>query len=240
MKTETWVYDTREKNAWLADQAMAEGWARSRLTLGFFKVVAEGERDYDCGDFTNENGDGIVEFKEFSDFVGTFGKGGLRGTEQIVKLAATGTPASVIVHGNEWAFRKRSGVGSRGVTNAKQKALSLSARYKIPFMFASGPDEAIELAKTFIRKAPELPQGMPVWNEWKPKKTDIPVAMLCGIPGIGPEQAKRVLMAYPSIAELAFSIHKNEAAVIAALDEVYGIGEIIARRVVDGVKQHGE
>ncbi len=234
---ETWVHDTREKNAWLLRFGEAEGWTRARLTLGYFKVVGDGEKDFDCGDFTNENGDGIVEFKEIGDFVGTFGKGGMRGTEQVVKLASTGIPVAVIVHGSEYVFMKRSRVNSHAITNAKQKALSLSARYHVPFAWARDPAEAVELAKTFIRKAPEMPRGMPVWNEWKPRKEDTPLAMLCGIPGIGPEQARRVLQVYPSMGELCMAAELDEEAALKHLDTVYGIGPVIARRVIDGVKQ---
>lgn len=234
---ETWVHDTREKNAWMLRFGEGDGWKKARLTLKFFNVVKEGEQDFDCGDFTNENGDGIVEFKEIGDFVGTFGKGGMRGTEQIVKLASTGIPVAVIVHGSEYVFMKRSKVNGYTITNAKQKALSLSARYNVPFMFARDPAEAVELAKTFIRKAREYPERMPVWNEWKPRREDIPVAMLCGIPGIGPVEARRVLKIYHSIAELGRDIKKSETIVLELLDSIYGIGPVIARRVVDGVKQ---
>ena len=233
-----WVYDTREKNAWLVIHATAEGWQRARLTLSFFKVVGDGEDDFDCADFTNTNGDGMVEFKDIGDFVGTFGRGGMRGTEQIVKMTATGIPACVVVHGNEAKFRQRAGaIGEKSITNAKQKALSLSARYHVPFMFAVDPAEAVEIAKTFVRKAREFPRGMPVWNEWKPKRTDVPVAMLCGIPDIGPEQARRVLSAYPSLMDLGAEIHRDEAGVKHRLDEVYGIGPVTAAKVIAGLKQ---
>ena len=69
MVEEKYILDTREKNREFLQMQETQGWERKRLTVSHFIYLEEGCRDRDMCDFTNENGDGAVEFKAFADWI---------------------------------------------------------------------------------------------------------------------------------------------------------------------------
>jgi ERCC4-type nuclease len=234
-----WILDTRESNPVFVEMADNEGWVRKRLVLSDFIHLTDGVEDMDVADYTNENADGLVEFKTFGDLINsTTGDGVHHLHEQIVKMYATGLPLAVVVYGSRWLFQKQSKVSDEVVLRGIQKATSLAAVYHVTLiMELKDENEAIEAAKTFIRKCVELPQRLPVYNLLK-KSEDEGLAMLCGINKIGPKTADACLTKWETPAEFFHRIWLAVDKVGEVLgaesihDETPGLGNANAKRIV--------
>jgi ERCC4-type nuclease len=206
-----------------------------------FVPIPNDVEDLDVVDFTNENADGMVEFKSFSDLMGsTTGNGVYHLHEQAVKMYATGIPAAIIVYGNRTAFQKRSNVADEFILRGLQKALSVIATYKIAFIMAKDENEAIELAKTFIRNCVKLPTRLPVYNFVK-RTRDEGRAVLCGFTKIGPKTADNILKKWRTLFaffsnffDLVRKVGKDKAP-IEMHKRTSGLGNVSARRILEGL-----
>jgi hypothetical protein len=155
-----YTLDSRESNQHFCTEALTGQWERTQMKLSTFIILDDDQEDMDCGDFTNENRDGIVEFKEFGDFVNsTINSKHL--WEQVIKMYSTGFPFCVIVYGNEYAFLKRSSVSATTVRRAKQKLFTMSSDYKFPVKYSANEKDALEDAITWLEKCRRLPRGWP-------------------------------------------------------------------------------
>jgi len=234
-----WVLDTRESNSVFKEIAESEGWVRKRLVLSDFVPLEDEVEETDVGDFTNENADGIVEFKTFGDLINsTTGDGVYHLHEQIVKMYATGLPMAVVVYGSRWLFQKQSGVSDEVILRGIQKATALAAVYHVTLIMELKDDkEAIEAAKTFIRKCVELPSRLPVYNLLK-KSEDEGLAMLCGINKIGPKTADACLKKWKTPAEFFHRIYigVDKLGEVLGAESIHheteGLGNVNAKRIV--------
>ena len=189
----TYILDSRESNPAFLAMAVEEGWQNARLTLSRYVILPAGVPDLDAGDFTNSEMDGIVEFKAFSDFVGsTTGAGVHHLHEQAAKCYSTGLPFAIVIYGSRWLFKRESGTGDALVLQALLKLTSIASNYKVTVVFCDNEEEAIKIAKTFLAKCRELPRRMPVYNLLKTAK-DTTKAVLCGFEGIGEKTATAIL-----------------------------------------------
>jgi ERCC4-type nuclease len=197
--TYKWVLDSRERNKKFKKFLDPNEYIVKQLTLSHFVVLPAGKEDLDCGDFTNENGDGIIEFKEFGDFVGSTTRQGVYHLrEQVIKMYATGIPFIVIVYGSRFAFQAKSGCSDGLILDALQEAASICSTYRCALIFVKDLKEALEVAKTFIRKAPGKPRRMPVYNLFK-KSEESSVAVICGFTGWAEKKARVLMKSYKSL-----------------------------------------
>jgi ERCC4-type nuclease len=250
---EKYIMDSREKNKTFHDIAEKEDedgvciWSTERLTTAYFMPILEGVYEIDCGDMTNGAREGIVEFKEFGDMVGSTTRDGVYHLEeQCCKMYSTGLPASVIVHGSRQVFQRKSKVGDELILDAYQKLVTILSVYKITCVRVDTPEEAIEVAKTFLRKCRELPRRMPIYNLFK-KTEDYAIAVLCGYLDIGPVVASNILIEYGSHDVFFSTLHellekhspKKAAKIISK--NVDKFGEKKAMKIIEIYKKdHGE
>lgn len=204
--TYNWVMDSREGPGKLdpvfLNMAKDNGWVIKPLRLSSFIPLPKNQPDLDCGDFTNENGDGIVEFKSFADYVGsTTGDGVNHMEEQAIKMHATGLPRAVICYGSRDAFQLESGVSDDLILSGLQKGVSVCSIFKIAQTFVKNENEAIETAKTFIRHCNRLPYALPALHLLK-RGGCRAVGFYVGIDLIGEKTAKVLAAAWSCPAEL--------------------------------------
>lgn len=246
------ILDTREKNQKLLELVDDENttlyinnkepaWTKKRLTLSFFVKLPEGTKDRDCGDVTNENGDGIVELKEFGDLINsTTGDGVHHLHEQSVKMHSTGIPFAIIIYGSRTVFQKRSGVSDSTVVSGLQKLASIACNYKVTVIQVKDEREALDVSKTFIRKCRELPRRMPVYNLLK-NTTDEAIASLCGFETIGEKNARVILEKWGSLYHFYQQVFKGLDSVGLSLtvesicDQTPGLGPAHARKILEGL-----
>lgn len=198
--------DTKEQNLVFREIAIAEGWTLEHLSLSTYNVLPDGVADLDCGDMTDDNRQGIVEFKSFADFVNTYTEqGGARAQEQVIKMQATGLPFCVIIHGSaiSWIDSMRGILDDPAVVmqQAWYKIFRLCYEYKFGYLHAPGPVEAVVAAKSFLEKCVLQPRGWPHYNYLR-QSADVPEAILQQIPNIGRATASGVLECVDSIADL--------------------------------------
>lgn len=236
-----WVLDTREKNAVFLGMASDEEFIKKRLTLSFFIPLKPGMKDMDAGDFSNENADGMVEFKSYADMIGsTTGDGVHHLEEQVIKMYASGMPFAVIVYGTRWLFKKQSNVSDEFILQGLQKLMKLSAVYKFSVCFVENEKEALETAKTFLRKCRELPRRMPVYNLLK-QTHDEPVAMLCGVEGIGEKTGISIMEKWGTLTAFMERLIDQikyigiEGAAESIADETPGLGVANAKKIIRAI-----
>jgi len=199
-KEPRWWLDTREKNKEFKFYEADEDWISEPIKLSRIFYLDEDEEDADIADFTNENFDGMVEFKTVSDMVGsTTGDGVEHLEEQAIRLHALGVPAAIIVHGDPWTFMRISRTNLSLFLSAMQKITVIVQIFNIPVIFALNEEMAIEEAKTFIRHAGEVPRRLPLYNKFKRTLEEHAVIVTAGYKDIGPTLAERILEAYGSI-----------------------------------------
>lgn len=233
------VLDSRETNKVFMEYMDEENWEYKRLTLSDYIILNEDQEDLDCGDMSNQERDGIVEFKSFGDMVGsTTGDGVYHLQEQVTKMFATGLPNAVVIYGSRYIFQKKATVGNELILAAIQKLTSIATVFDTKIIpYAYSEQEAIEAAKTFLRKAPEMPRRMPIYNLFK-NREDTPVAMLCGIPKVGPVVANAILDHYGSLyafykeVEEAIEDHGFEKMLKVISKPVIGVGPEKTRMMV--------
>jgi len=202
--TNKWILDTREKVSKFQEEIPKEEWERNwtkeRLVLSKFMILRDEDEDMDCADMTDEDANGLIEFKTFADLVGSCtGDNVNHLLEQTIKMYATGIPYCIIVYGYRHDYQMKSGVSDEYVLSALQKLTSIQAVLKVSIVYSvKDVKEAIEVGKTFLRKARELPRRMPIYNLFK-QVEDIPVAMLCGIPHIGPVNGSAIVEKFGDI-----------------------------------------
>lgn len=257
MENNTIILDSREKNKILVQHALDNNWQIKRLVLSHFIPLKDPKTaivypEMDCGDITNLNHDGIIELKSYSDFVNSTTGGGVtkkrklneitkkyywtwnenKGQyhlrEQVIKMYSTGIPFAVFIHGSRWQFQKISGVSDELITRAKRKIMSLQARYKFTIEYPENIHELIELVMTFLKVAFESPRKWPIYNLFKGVE-DTPVAMLCGMPGFGPE-ISRAISRYKTLAEIGIDTQMGKEKFIKYYSnkkklDIYGMGK---------------
>jgi len=199
MSEENYILDSRESNPIFLERKDQEGWEYEAIRGSRFVILPEHIDDFDVFDFTNDNGDGGVEFKTFGDLINsTTGVGVYHLHEQCVKAFVTGLPTMVCVYGNRWVYQKQSGTGDALILSGLQKLVQIASNYNTTVIFVKDEHEAIEVSKTFLRKCRELPRKMPVYNLLKSKEEE-PVAMLCGIKKIGPKNGTSIVEKWGSL-----------------------------------------
>jgi ERCC4-type nuclease len=199
LRNMNWVMDTREKNAVFMSYTRGNDWSKKRLVLTDFMRLPSGLIDLDCGDMTCHLFWGIVEFKSFGDMVGSTTREGVYHLEeQACKMFSTGRPFAIIVYGNRRDFQQKSGVSDELILDAYQKFITVCAVYGATASHVESPHDAVETAKTYLRKCLELPRRMPVYNKFK-KLQDWAVASLCGYPDIGAVIGSNIITAYGSL-----------------------------------------
>jgi hypothetical protein len=166
-----YTLDSRESNQHFCTEALTGQWERIPMKLSTFIILDDDQEDMDCGDLTNENRDGIVEFKEFGDFVSscipdknTPKKKRWRLHKQVRTMQSTGFPYAVIIYGSEWVYLKKSSVSYKKVRQSKQHLSSLMAdpRYSFTVYWCKDEGEALEDAISFLdKKCRRLPRGWP-------------------------------------------------------------------------------
>lgn len=235
------ILDSRESNPIFLKVAADLKYRRERLVLSKYIILPPGVPDLDAGDFTNSDFDGIVEFKTFGDFINsTTGDGVHHLHEQAAKLYSTGLPFAIIVYGSRWLFKKESGVGDGLILQGLQKLTSIASNYKATVVFCENEEEALLIATTFIRKCRELPRRMPVYNLLK-GKADAPVAMLCGVPGVGQTTALKILEAWTfrEFLERLFETHDLTSDLAATGESLAaatpGVGKAVMQRIASAI-----
>lgn len=200
-----WILDSREKKssdlgkinivaiAKKEEEQKPGTWIIGKpLRLSTFIHLPSNQPDLDCGDMTNENADGIVEFKSYSDLIGsTTGSGeeGIHLSNQLIKMHSTGIPRAVIVYGSREVFQLVSNVSDDVILSGLRKATVSCAIFKATMTFVKDENEAIETAKSFIRHCNELPYNLPALHLLK-RGGSRAVGMYVGIDLIGEKTAK--------------------------------------------------
>lgn len=188
-----WIMDSRESNPVFIGTVKGNSniWEVKALRMSRFICLPPGTHDYDVADMTNENADGLVEFKSWADLIGSLtGENSYHLEEQVIKMYATGIPSLIVVYGSRFAFQNESNVTSELILQGLRKLVVLQGVYRVPAIFVDSEEEAIEIAKSFIRHCNELPRRMPVYNLLKYQG---PVAVLVGFFKIGEKTAKLIL-----------------------------------------------
>jgi len=231
-----YVVDTKEKNERLVQHAKDNGWLLKSLHFSDYIHVPDGEDDLECGDMTNENRDGIVEFKQIGDLVGsTIGSTHL--WEQVKKMMVTGLPFAVICYGNEYQFLKRSGVNPIMLVRAKQELFSLQMDFRFPAIILDTWQEAIQTATSYLGKCTRKPRGFPNFNHLS-GKDEIPVAMGSGIPKIGPKTIRKFFEdeRVTCMADLGYLARTNGLEdFIKIFKHIDGLSDITITRLHDGL-----
>jgi len=182
-------------------------WKRKALKLAFFIILKPKVPNLDVADMTNENADGLVEFKSYGDFVGsTTGKESHRLEEQAIKMYSTGIPSAIVIYGDRLAYQMVSGVDDSLIMQAHQKLMTIQAVFKIPVHQVKNPSEAIEVAKTFIRHCNQYPRRLPIYSLLK---REGPLAVLVGYELVAEKTASKIWQAWESIDKLMEFLIKN-------------------------------
>jgi len=195
-----YVYDSRDevnkKHPKITKIAEDEGWQRKRLTKSHWLILPDGVKDRDCGDFTNVEGDGIVEFKDFGDFINTYtDEKEQRALKQTRVRYETGVLGCVIIYGSEYGWKKsvedKITDPDKLIEQAKDKLFRLGFEYPTVGIsrFVKNEEKAVKKAKSFLKKCDLAPREYPINN---PYKAEHPAAIAgpAGFRGFGPDKVK--------------------------------------------------
>jgi ERCC4-type nuclease len=169
-----WV-DDREPDDGLVASLLAHGSVevtRRRLSVGDYEVV----------------GWGVFERKRLLDFVASIEDGRL--FRQARRLAGLAMPAAIILEGHA-----RDLAGCQMRRESLQGAMiSLCLGFRLPVLRSQGPEETAGLIIYAGRQWQRQGDGFITSPGQRPKrKRTIQLRLLCGLPGIGPQRARKLL-----------------------------------------------
>jgi len=229
MNKTIYIYDSRDevnkKHPVITAIGEAEGWTRKALKKSHWIIIPEGVKDRDCGDLTDEEGSGIVEFKSFSDFVGTYtDEKEKRAVNQTRSRYETGVRGCVIIYGSEEKYKytrfnarkkycKENNIPFDGeavmsgiehdIEQAKDKLFRLAFEYPkvAAYHFVKDEKKAVQQAKSFLKKCELAPREYPIYNPYK-NEHPAAIAAIAGFRKSGPKKA-RLFFKHPECNNLA-------------------------------------
>jgi len=266
MEKPTLILDTRESNKYLIDYTEINDWEREVLKLSKYIYLEDPETgykypDWDCGDITNSNIDGIIELKSFGDAVNSLSGGGVTKKavyneqegkwawtwmvnegryhlqNQVIKMEATGLPYMVIIYGERYIYQKKSGVSDELIIQAMRKLTRLQGKFRFGLMFCKEEMEAMMHAETFLIDAEAMPRRYVNYNLFKGIE-DEPVNALCGFTGFGPEIARTIISKY-NLGLIGYDVTKMSKGDFIKKyatnrdTKVFGLGKVTAGKLYD-------
>lgn len=160
----------------------------------------------------------LIERKTHADFVASLVDGRL--FPQVARLAHSSYRSLMLIEGH--TAPAEPSVHPHAVDGA---LVSIAAIWRLPVLHSHDADESCRLLRFLADQASQSSRMVLVRYGRKPKRlTTRRLFVLQGLPGIGPELARRLLLEFGSVERVV-------TADVAALEEIRGIGPTKAARI---------
>ena len=198
------IVDYREEPSGIADLLMRRG-----IDVSVEKIA--------CGDYIINNRI-TIERKTASDFVVSIFDGRL--FKQASRLKTNTKIPLFLIEGNP--FRTDINIDRCAVRGA---ILTVQTIYYLPVVYSRAKEETVQVMRHMAHLSEKNADTVPLRGGYRPRKLNSrQLYLLQGLPGIGPQIAKRLLKRFGSVSKaLAASVEK--------LNTVEGIGPVSAKKI---------